>query len=74
MNKVEVKAEDVKVNQDEDDRNDPEKEDLPWTPEDCCARMLQVNQYVKDVSTHNRYFNHPACSTAPPFPPWGGKF
>jgi hypothetical protein len=50
VNKVELKAENIKVNQDESDRNDPEKEDLPWSSEDCCERMLQVNQYIKDVS------------------------
>ena len=44
----------VQVNQDEADRNDPEKEDLPWTAEDCTERMLQVNQFVKDVSVSRR--------------------
>lgn len=51
VNKVEVDSRHVKVNQNEEDRNDPEKEDLPWSAEDCTERMLQVNQFVKDVSS-----------------------
>lgn len=38
------------VNQDEEDRKDEEKSDLPWTKEECTARMLQVNGFIKDVS------------------------
>jgi len=44
-----VRAEHIKVNQDENDRKDPAKEDLPWTAEQCKDRMLQVNQFIKDV-------------------------
>jgi len=45
---VEVKSEFVKPNDSEKDKADPANADLPWTAEDCTARMLEVNQYIKD--------------------------
>lgn len=55
---MEVKSEFVKPNDDEKDKADPANADLPWTAEDCTARMLEVNQYIKDVSARFSFFNY----------------
>ena len=44
-------ASDIKPNDSEKDRADPDFEDMPWTPEGCMERMEIVNQYVSDVSS-----------------------
>jgi hypothetical protein len=38
------------VNQDEKDKADPEKTDLPWTSQACYDQMVLTNKYIKDVS------------------------
>lgn len=48
MKKVELKAEKIKVNQDQKDKDDPEKADLPWTPQECMERMIQINTYIRE--------------------------
>jgi hypothetical protein len=50
VKKVELKAEKIKVNQDQKDKDDPEKADLPWTPQECMERMIQINTYIREVS------------------------
>jgi len=40
VTKVEVLAENVKPNESEEDRADPSLKDMPWTKEECAARML----------------------------------
>jgi len=47
VQKVQLTAEKIKVNQDQKDRDDPEKADLPWTSQACLDRMVQVNTYIK---------------------------
>jgi len=47
VQKVNLTAEKIKVNQDQKDRDDPEKADLPWTSQACMERMVQVNTYIK---------------------------
>jgi len=48
VTRVEVKAENVKPNEDETERADPSMADMPWDKEECTARMLLTNQYIKD--------------------------
>jgi len=50
VQKVKLTAEKIKVNQDQKDRDDPEKADLPWTSQACMERMEQVNTYIRQVS------------------------
>ena len=50
MKKVELKAEKIKVNQDQKDKDDPEKSELPWTPQECMERMITINRYIREVS------------------------
>jgi len=48
VSRTKVEAKNVRVNQDETDRNDPEKDHLPWTPEDCTKEMLLVNKFISE--------------------------
>jgi len=48
VKKVELKVEKIKVNQDQKDKDDPEKADLPWTPQECMERMIQINTYIRE--------------------------
>jgi hypothetical protein len=50
VKKVELKVEKIKVNQDQKDKDDPEKAELPWTPQECMERMIQINTYIREVS------------------------
>lgn len=38
--RVKIDPANVKPNTDEEERADPEKSELPWTAEDCTARMV----------------------------------
>lgn len=43
VNKIQFDVSHVKVNTDEKDKADPEKSDLPWTPQACLDEMLKTN-------------------------------
>lgn len=45
----------VRVNQDQKDRDDPEKSFFPWTNEACFDEMLKVNKLIMEVSKHDCY-------------------
>ena len=49
MNQVQLDAENIKPNDNEDDKNDPDFEDMPWDSAGCKERMEIVNQYVSEV-------------------------
>ena len=51
MNQVQLEAENIKPNDNEEDKNDPDFEDMPWDAEGCKERMEIVNQYVSEVSS-----------------------
>jgi len=46
-----MESKNVRANQDEKDKNDPEKSHLPWTNEECFKEMLLVNKFVSEVGT-----------------------
>ena len=50
MSQVELDAENIRPNTSEEDKEDPDFEDMPWDAEGCKTRMLEVNEFVKDVS------------------------
>ena len=50
MNQVQLEAENIKPNDNEEDKSDPDFEDMPWDAEGCKERMEIVNQYVSEVS------------------------
>lgn len=55
VNKIEIHADQIKVNI--KDADEAEAEDVPNTPEACKERMLQINQFVKDVSRVAKHSN-----------------
>jgi hypothetical protein len=50
VSQVELDAENIRPNTSEEDKEDPDFEDMPWDAEGCKQRMLEVNEFVKDVS------------------------
>merc|ERR1712087_150939 len=48
VSQVELEAHNIKPNDNEEDKNDPELEDMPWDSEGCKAQMEQTNQYVSE--------------------------
>jgi len=49
VSRTKIDSKKVPANQDEKDKNDPEKSHLPWTSEDCLKEMLIVNKFVSEV-------------------------
>ena len=52
MSQVKLDSDNIKPNDSEEDKADPDFEDMPWTSEGCMERMETVNQYVSEVSLH----------------------
>ena len=50
MNQVQLEADNIKPNDNEEDKADPDFEDMPWDAAGCKERMEIVNQYVSEVS------------------------
>jgi len=48
VSQVELDAENIRPNTSEEDKEDPDFEDMPWDAEGCKQRMLEVNEFVKD--------------------------
>jgi inorganic pyrophosphatase len=48
VSQVKLDSDNIKPNDSEEDKADPDFEDMPWTSEGCLERMETVNQYVSE--------------------------